>query len=509
MGEIQEERLVVALGTSTSMELPRVGSTSVVEDRGDISDMGRMCDTPDEGRESLEDSSYRKMKSLSASLDSREDGFGSETLGKEGTEGGGVSGSGNLKRKAEIAENDAEELREVADLRVKDDAVHDKEVADRVDQGCLNFLKDPPEQDDGTLEEQMAFVRELENFFSERNMEYKPPKFYGLNLNCLKLWRTVVRLGGYESVTNGKLWRQVGETFNPPRTCTTVSWSFRGFYEKALLDYENFRLHGIQPNVNQGTVSIEVPLQGSDAIATNVCGSLQPSPASIPTSGRARRDAAARAMQGWHSQRFLGNGEVGDPIIKDKASSSAAKREKQLKNIGFLKKKKPSTLERAVKAARTKVVRSQFLDHSPAENGSDMRKPSIIEAQRKKIVKQEKSRQLLKGGSYNPFSRMDVFIVDEGPPADWVKINVHKTRDCFEVYALVPGLLREEVRIQCEPGGQLVIAGEPEQPDNPWGVTPFKRVVNLPLPIDVHLTSAVVTLHGQLFIRVPFAQQDL
>lgn len=33
-------------------------------------------------------------------------------------------------------------------------------------------------------------------------------------------------------------------------------------------------------------------------------------------SGRARRDAAARAMQGWHSQRVLGNGEVSDPIIK-------------------------------------------------------------------------------------------------------------------------------------------------------------------------------------------------
>lgn len=33
-------------------------------------------------------------------------------------------------------------------------------------------------------------------------------------------------------------------------------------------------------------------------------------------SGRARRDAAARAMQGWHSQRLLANGEVSDPIIK-------------------------------------------------------------------------------------------------------------------------------------------------------------------------------------------------
>lgn len=32
--------------------------------------------------------------------------------------------------------------------------------------------------------------------------------------------------------------------------------------------------------------------------------------------GRARRDSAARAMQGWHSQRAPSNGDVGDHIIK-------------------------------------------------------------------------------------------------------------------------------------------------------------------------------------------------
>lgn len=44
--------------------------------------------------------------------------------------------------------------------------------------------------------------------------------------------------------------------------------------------------------------------------------SLQGSGYQAPGSGRARRDAAARAMQGWHSQRLLGYGEVGEPIIK-------------------------------------------------------------------------------------------------------------------------------------------------------------------------------------------------
>lgn len=35
-----------------------------------------------------------------------------------------------------------------------------------------------------------------------------------------------------------------------------------------------------------------------------------------PGSGRARRDAAARAMQGWHAQRLLGYGEAAEPVIK-------------------------------------------------------------------------------------------------------------------------------------------------------------------------------------------------
>jgi len=82
-------------------------------------------------------------------------------------------------------------------------------------------------------------------------------------------------------------------------------------------------------------------------------------------------------------------------------------------------------------------------------------------------------------------------------------------KDCFEVYALVPGLLREEVHVQSDPAGRLVITGDPEQPDNPWGITPFKKVVNLPSRIDPHQTSAVVTLHGQLFVRAPFGQSDM
>ncbi|KAJ6765579.1 AT-RICH INTERACTIVE DOMAIN-CONTAINING PROTEIN 6-LIKE [Salix purpurea] len=285
----------------------------------------------------------------------------------------------------------------------------------------------------------------------ETTWNFKPPKFYKEELNLLKLWRLVIKLGGYEQVTSCKLWRQVGESFKPPKTCTTVSWTFRIFYEKALLEYEKNKLKNGELPFSDGplTESMRTENQagGSQALA----------------SGRARRDAAARAMQGWHSQRLLGNGEVCHPIIKDKNLSSTPKGDKQLKTNGLLKRKRLSPVEGAVHFGHKKTIKPQG----------------------------------------------DAMVIDVGPPADWVKINVQKTNDCFEIYALVPGLLREEVHVQSDPAGRLIISGQPEHLDNPWGVTPFKKVVSLPTRIDPHQTSAVVTLHGQLFVRVPFEMSDL
>nr|VDC95714.1 unnamed protein product [Brassica rapa] len=310
----------------------------------------------------------------------------------------------------------------------------------------------------GTEEDQSAFMKELYQFFRERSMDFKPPKFYGEGLNCLKLFRAVIRLGGYDKVTGCKLWRQVGESFRPPKTCTTVSWTFRGFYEKALLEYERHKVMMGELQIPLATEPEPMNIDNqarSLTIISCICSFCLAS-----GSGRAKRDSAARAMQGWNSQRLNGNGEVNDPAVKDKNLVLHQKREKQMGNtpgMSVLKRKRPSSTEHAIQVSRP---------------------------------------------------MLDVTVVDVGPPADWVKINVQRTEDCFEVYALVPGLVREEVRVQSDPAGRLVISGEPENPMNPWGATPFKKVVSLPTRIDPHHTSAVVTLNGQLFVRVPLEQSD-
>jgi hypothetical protein len=40
--------------------------------------------------------------------------------------------------------------------------------------------------DSGTEDEQAAFMAELERFHRDHSLEFKPPKFYGKGLNCLK-----------------------------------------------------------------------------------------------------------------------------------------------------------------------------------------------------------------------------------------------------------------------------------------------------------------------------------
>ncbi|GJP55567.1 hypothetical protein CLOM_g14523 [Closterium sp. NIES-68] len=243
-----------------------------------------------------------------------------------------------------------------------------------------------------------AFVKELQAFFETRHQEFKVPKFYGVEVDLLKLWQVVCSFGGFDKVTSGKLWRVVGDQFDPPKSCTTLSWSFRGFYEKALLEYERH-------------VGVDPMLEGTLAITP-------------------RSDAK---HHGGQERRHL----------------------------------------------------REHLGQRPEQQTRPGPEAGLWQRGR--------------------HTRGVAVVNDLGLPADWVRINVRRSPDCFEIYALVPGLLREEVRVQCEPAGKLVIAGEPEQPDNPWGVTPFKKVILLPAAINANQTSAVVTLHGQLYVRAPLA----
>ncbi|KAE8702188.1 AT-rich interactive domain-containing protein 3 [Hibiscus syriacus] len=412
-GQVQVEEPTKLEDDDGKLQAEPVGDNPDSVEQQVVEDTGRTIDVDDTGAQNEEklkpeesvDVEFKDVEDKSLfETDTKMDDAGNHDDGLMHSHGNGLSGSPNSDMKPQDDDHGIENGVPLKDFSTE------REINTPLSLSNPNLCFDNSGSD--TEEEQAAFVKEVEAFYKEKSLEFKHPKFYKEDLNLLKLWRAVIKLGGYE---------------------------------QALLEYERHKIHGgMLPHS-------DAPFVEPNGVETQA-GSNQ-----APGSGRAKRDAAARAMQSWHSQRVLDNGEVCHPIIKDKTSSPALRSDRQ-KNFGLLKRKKPSIMEPGARVPQLKAAKR----------------------------------------------RLDTMVVDIGAPADWVKVNVQKTVDCYEVYALVPGLLREEVHVQSDPVGRLVISGQPKQLDNPWGVTPFKKVVSLPSRIDPHQTSAVVTLHGQLFVRVPY-----
>ena len=62
-----------------------------------------------------------------------------------------------------------------------------------------------------------------------------------------------------------------------------------------------------------------------------------------------------------------------------------------------------------------------------------------------------------------------------------------------------------QVRVQSDPAGRLIITGQPEQADNPWGITAFKKVCLSLLFVQCddrkHALDTVTVLHTRVLMR--------
>ncbi|XBI12015.1 hypothetical protein VPH35_138951 [Triticum aestivum] len=327
-------------------------------------------------------------------------------------EGGGESGNG-------ISLEDMNDQNHLQPAPVRKDEEESSLL--KISSHSLMFYNAHSDEDSGTEEEQDNFMNELERFHKDNSMEFRPPKFYGEGLNYLKLWKKVKKLGGYKQVTLSRKWRQVGESFKPPKTCTNVSWSFHNFYKKVLLKYEMENNDTCRFKVIPST-STKQNASGTEMSVKSVLGRVQ-------------RESATLAMQRCHSQISP-------------------------RNVS-LKRKTVSTIE----------------DDKDLQHRVDNIQSNST-------------------------------IIDMGSRADWVKINVLISKYQYQVYALVPGLLREELQVLSDPIGRLIITGEPTQLDNPWGVTRFQKVIHLPSRIDPNTTLANLGQYGRLYVCGAFEKSS-
>ncbi|KAL6963562.1 hypothetical protein U1Q18_034573, partial [Sarracenia purpurea var. burkii] len=92
----------------------------------------------------------------------------------------------------EQSSNTATDMEVLASNEIKEESLKPElDMGDAVEAKSSNksFLLDPNASvcdESGTEEEQASFMKELETFHKERCLEFKPPRFYGEPLNCLK-----------------------------------------------------------------------------------------------------------------------------------------------------------------------------------------------------------------------------------------------------------------------------------------------------------------------------------
>ncbi|KAI9274069.1 hypothetical protein EDC94DRAFT_593711 [Helicostylum pulchrum] len=88
-------------------------------------------------------------------------------------------------------------------------------------------------------QEYEKFMNDLKKFHDQKGTVLQTePVLGGKRLDLLKIYKTVIEAGGYEKVTLNRGWKQVGDPFNFPVTCTNSAYSIKSFYTKYLLGWE-------------------------------------------------------------------------------------------------------------------------------------------------------------------------------------------------------------------------------------------------------------------------------
>ncbi|KAH8548593.1 hypothetical protein BGW37DRAFT_505492 [Umbelopsis sp. PMI_123] len=116
----------------------------------------------------------------------------------------------------------------------------------RVPSKAYTAMSQPEDAIDRTPEYN-RFMGELREFHKRHGTFLQAePVLGGKKLDLLKIWQRVQEAGGFEQVTQSRTWKQVGDPFNFPVTCTNSAYVLKAVYIKYMLGYEEEKVWGRQ-----------------------------------------------------------------------------------------------------------------------------------------------------------------------------------------------------------------------------------------------------------------------
>ncbi|GAN02603.1 hypothetical protein MAM1_0025d02047 [Mucor ambiguus] len=91
--------------------------------------------------------------------------------------------------------------------------------------------------------EYVNFIQELKQFHAAKGTTLQAePVLGGRRLDLYKIFQVVVNSGGFDEVTKNRGWKQVGDIFQFPSTCTNSAYILKGVYIRNLLGWEEEKL---------------------------------------------------------------------------------------------------------------------------------------------------------------------------------------------------------------------------------------------------------------------------
>ncbi|KAL0082207.1 C2H2-type zinc finger transcription factor [Phycomyces blakesleeanus] len=93
--------------------------------------------------------------------------------------------------------------------------------------------------------EYVSFIKDLQDFHNRKGTRLQAePVLGGKKLDLLKIYQVVNAAGGFEEVTKNRGWKQVGDSFGFPSTCTNSAYILKGLYIRNLLGWEEEKVWG-------------------------------------------------------------------------------------------------------------------------------------------------------------------------------------------------------------------------------------------------------------------------
>ena len=88
------------------------------------------------------------------------------------------------------------------------------------------------------------FLKSLSKFHQQKGETLKVPQIGGRELDIYLLYKEVTERGGFQQVSNSKLWKEIVSALKIPSTCTSASYTLRNHYQRLLYQFEQQNFFG-------------------------------------------------------------------------------------------------------------------------------------------------------------------------------------------------------------------------------------------------------------------------